>query len=376
MSENKHNQRNSSIELLRIISMIMIVFHHFAVHGGFEWEASNVTIPLFWYNFIIMGGKIGVDLFVLISGYFLVNSNGNVFNFRRILKFMGQVFFYSISIYVVFGICGLSDIGIKSLIKALFPITFSSWWFASTYFVLYLLHPFLNKLLHCLNKKNYQYLLVMLVVCWSIIPTFTMSQFQGNSLLWFMTLYAIAGYVKIYGFNNKFKSKHYWKMWGVFSILTYASSVVFVVLGVRWNVFASYSTYFYGQEKLSVLLISLSLFMAFATMKMNYYKWINVIASSTFGVYLIHDSGIIRPFLWIDVFKNARYQESLMIIPYSIIVVAIVYIVCTIIDLIRQMVFEKPFMIVVNKYSESLLKPFEKIVNGCRTIVFGRDDKE
>lgn len=214
MSENKHNQRNSSIELLRIISMIMIVFHHFAVHGGFEWEASNVTIPLFWYNFIIMGGKIGVDLFVLISGYFLVNSNGNVFNFRRILKFMGQVFFYSISIYVVFGICGLSDIGIKSLIKALFPITFSSWWFASTYFVLYLLHPFLNKLLHCLNKKNYQYLLVMLVVCWSIIPTFTMSQFQGNSLLWFMTLYAIAGYVKIYGFNNKFNSKHYWKMWG------------------------------------------------------------------------------------------------------------------------------------------------------------------
>lgn len=165
------------------------------------------------------------------------------------------------------------------------------------------------------------------------------------------------------------------KCGGVFSILTYASSVVFVVLGVRWNVFASNSTYFYGQEKFSVLLISLSLFMAFATMKMNYYKWINVIASATFGVYLIHDSGIIKPLLWIDVFKNARYQESLMIIPYSIIVVAIVYIVCTIIDLIRQMVFEKPFMIVVNKYSEPLLA-FEKIVNGCRTIVFGRDDKE
>ena len=60
--------RNSSVELLRIISMVMIVFHHFAVHGGFKWDANAVTIPHFWYNFIIMGGKIGVDIFVLISG--------------------------------------------------------------------------------------------------------------------------------------------------------------------------------------------------------------------------------------------------------------------------------------------------------------------
>ena len=139
MSMNKSQQRNSSIELLRIISMVMIVFHHFAVHGGFEWEASNVSIPLFWYNFIIMGGKIGVDVFVLISGYFLVNSKGNAINFRRILKFWGQVFFYSITIYVIFGISGISDLGIEHLFYAFFPITFSAWGFASTYFVLYLL---------------------------------------------------------------------------------------------------------------------------------------------------------------------------------------------------------------------------------------------
>ena len=152
--------RNSSLELLRIISMIMIVFHHFAIHGGFEWDAPSLSIPYFWYNFIIGGGKVGVDVFVLISGYFLVNKEGSLFDFKRILKFWGQVFFYSIAFYIIFRLMGMNDMGIKSFIKVFFPITCSHWWFASTYFVLFLIHPFLNKLLHYLDKKMYQNLLV------------------------------------------------------------------------------------------------------------------------------------------------------------------------------------------------------------------------
>ena len=120
----------------------MIVFHHFAIHGDFEWEASSVPLTRFWYNFIIMGGKIGVDVFVIISGYFLINNNKGWFKLDKIIKLVGQVFFYSIVIYLVFCLTGMRDVGIKSAIKALFPVTFSQWWFASTYFVLFLLHPF------------------------------------------------------------------------------------------------------------------------------------------------------------------------------------------------------------------------------------------
>lgn len=49
--------RQTNIELLRIISMLMIVFHHFAIHGGFNWETTELTIPHFWYNLIVMGVK-------------------------------------------------------------------------------------------------------------------------------------------------------------------------------------------------------------------------------------------------------------------------------------------------------------------------------
>ncbi len=349
----------------------MIVFHHFAVHGGFKWQPTEVTIPHFWCNLIAMGGKIGVNIFVLISGYFLITSRGGLFDFKRILKFWGQIIFYSLSIFALFSLFHVQHYGIKTAIKTVFPITFSSWWFASTYFVLYLIHPFLNMFLNALNKKTYQTLLVMLVIIWSVIPTFTTSSFQGNSLWWFVTLYAIAGYARLYGFNQLFDTKGYFALWGIFSVLTYFSSVAFTILGTKWDVFLSHATYFYGMEKVSTLLISLTLFMAFATLKLHYHKWINTLASATFGVYLIHDSVIIRPFLWKEIFQNFQYQDSLFLIPYSIIVVALVYVTCTAIDLIRQRIFEKPFMFIVNKYADIVLKPFAKICDLCRKIVFG-----
>ena len=67
-------ERNSNFELLRIIAMLMIVFHHFSVHGGFNYELTDISFNRLWLYFISMGGKIGVDIFVLISGYFLITN--------------------------------------------------------------------------------------------------------------------------------------------------------------------------------------------------------------------------------------------------------------------------------------------------------------
>lgn len=366
-------KRNSSFELLRIISMVMIVFYHFAIHGGFEFSGTEFTIPYFWYSFILMGGKIGVDVFVLISGYFMINSNGSLFNFKRILKFWGQIAFYSIILCIVFGILGISELNLRSLVKACFPITCRLWWFASTYFVLYLLHPFLNILLNAINKKTYQTLLVMTVIFWSIIPTITTKEYEGNKLLWFITLYAIAGYINKFGFNKKLGTKHYLILLIIFSVLTYLLNIAVNLMASKWTIFSAYSINFYEQYKFYVLLISLTLFMMFATMNMKHSKIINTVASATFGVYLIHDHMTSRQFLWIDLFKDYQFQHSNMIIPYSVMAVISVYVVCTLIDLIRQIIFEKPYIWIVNKYSQAWLKPFERIFNYCKAIVFGDD---
>lgn len=172
----------------------------------------------------------------------------------------------------------------------MFPLTFGTWWFASTYFVLYLIHPFLNRFLHSINKQTYQKLLVLLVIIWCIIPTFTTFNYQGNDLLWFITLYCITGYIKLFGLNPKFHTKHYFFLWLVCSLLTYLTAVIFALLGTKLPIVASHATYFFGQEKITILLVSLSLFMIFSSLEIKHSNVINTIASTTFGIYLIHDN--------------------------------------------------------------------------------------
>ena len=371
LKEPEPAHRNSAIELLRIISMIMIIFHHFSYHGGFEWDYRSLSIAFFWDNLIAMGGKTGVDVFVLISGYFLVCSKHDGLNFKRILKFWGEVFFYSVLIFIILAATGEFKFGVKSVLTVFMPVTFSVWWFASTYFVLYLIHPFLNVLLRNLDKTVYQSLIFLSVICWSIIPTFFESNFEGSNLLWFITLYAIAGYVRLYGFNSKLKSKHYFLLFALFSVLTYSLSAAFALLGTKNASFVPYIRFWYEQEKLTVLLVSVSLFMAFAKLNMKYHKWINVLGSATFGVYLLHDHKLIRNPVWVKLFHSADYQNSLILIPYSIAVVLAVYAICTLIDLLRQQTVERLYMKAVNRYADTLAKPFKRISGFFKRLIFG-----
>ena len=161
--------RDSSFELLRIISMICIVSSHFATHGRFHFDAQTVSIPRLWWCFIEMGGYFGVNVFVLISGYFLINDHSGLFNYKRILKFWGQVAFYSVVIYVIFGLAGFIEFSWKETICTLFPITTNRWWFASTYFTLYLFHPFLNMFLRRMEKDIFRNFLVLVSGIYQIV---------------------------------------------------------------------------------------------------------------------------------------------------------------------------------------------------------------
>ena len=99
---NTIKERNSSFELLRIIAMIFIIFHHFSVHGGFAFLPNDLSLNRVWIDFISMFGKVGVNLFVLISGYFLITKDGPLFDIKRLLKLWLPMILYSLIIYFLF----------------------------------------------------------------------------------------------------------------------------------------------------------------------------------------------------------------------------------------------------------------------------------
>ena len=355
----KKNTRQSNIELLRIIAMIMIIAHHIAVHSGFGFPTDSISVNRLWVQFIQMGGKIGVNIFVLISGYFSVTAKSVRIN--KVFNLWLQLFTYSVGIFLVFILVSPQLFSIELLVKNAMPITFSQWWFASVYFVLYLLSPFINVLLNSFDKKMYQRFLVLLFLCWCIVPTLFSKYFQSNSLLWFVFLYALAGYIRLYIDINSIKSYKYILVAIAVMFLTYLSVVVFDIIGLKIELVAQHATYLYDGQRLPAFIISLMFFVGFLNIKIGCIPFVNVISASCFGIYLIHDNRLIRNFLWSKLFQNSSFQDSELLILYTIMQIVVVFVVCSIIELLRIHLIERLYSKPVNKLSDLVSKIIEKL---------------
>lgn len=86
------NQRNTNLEILRIISMVLIILHHFVVHGMYGTDIVITNINTYILIFFAMFGKLSVVIFILISAYFMIETK---FTIRKLLVLGGEVYFYS-----------------------------------------------------------------------------------------------------------------------------------------------------------------------------------------------------------------------------------------------------------------------------------------
>lgn len=370
-SEKSASMRNSSFELLRIVSIFMIVLCHFATHGSFGFAASEFTVPRFWWYLIEMGGNLGASCFVLISGYFLSENADARLSARHVFKLLGQMIFCAVSIYLILCAVRLQQFSLKNLIRTFFPVTNGVWWFASAYTVLYLIHPFINRLIHALSRRAFRNMIMGCVLIWSIIPTITQHPNQYNHLIWFFTLYVTAGYIRMYGLNPKFTLRSHILFFALFSLLQYASAIIIALISVKVSAASPYILAFYERNSPLTLLSAISLFMIFKEIRLKPNRAINTIASASFGVYLMHEHPALRGILWTKIFRCAAYQHTAMIIPYSIFAAVCIFAVCTAIDLARQYLLERPYLRIVDRYAQTWLKPFKAANRAAQRCLFG-----
>ncbi|MBQ8732308.1 MAG: acyltransferase [Oscillospiraceae bacterium] len=323
--------RQSNIELLRIVAMLLIVGHHFSVHGEFDF-GTTLSVNRFWIQFLSIGGKLGVNLFVLISGYFLSGQGG--FRPQRLLKLHAPVYFYSILFFCIFFFCGW-EYSTNQYLKSFFPILFREWWFASVYFVLFLFSPFLNRFLEQLSRREHRILLAVMAVCWSLVPTLTGRMLESNDLIWFGFLYCLAAYLRRYGGEISLRSGQAFGVAGITAGLMMSSTLLFDLIGTKISIFSTHATHFFGMEQTPQLILSVALFLAFLRLPTFSSPLVNGISATTFGIYLIHDQFFLRPFLWERLLQNAAWQDSPFLIPYSILCILGVFVLCGGIEWLR-----------------------------------------
>lgn len=346
MAADSRSARQSNIELLRILAMLAIIANHAIVHGHAVWPAGTLSVNRLWGQLIQVPGFSGVDAFVLISGYFLLPARS--LRTSRIVKLWAQIAFYSMLLYALFIVCGAAPLRLGTLFARLTPITSVRWWFASTYFILYLLTPWLNRLLNALDKRQYVGLLALLGLLWCVVPTLegavfqSVALFQNNHLPWFVFLYALGGYLRRFDGMTAWSGRRLLALAGLCLLMIFLTSVVLALLG-RWKgVFAQHALFLADLQTLPSLAAAVLLFLGLSRLDVGAKPAINRVSSAMFGVYLIHDDELVRALLWEKLLPTAAWTESVWFIPLTLLAVAAVFVCCTAIELARIRLVEQP----------------------------------
>ena len=333
-------KRLSNIELLRIMSMLMIITLHLLSFSGLLETYKNFSFT----SLLVWGLEslcfVAVNCYVLISGYFLIDSS---FKFKKLFKIWIEVFFYSVIIYLSLLFTKTITFGYASLLKSFFPILLGNYWFISVYTILYILSPFLNKLVHALNKSQYLYLIILIFLIFSVWNTFipaidTINYGGSYSISWFICLYIIAGYLKRFPFRKNIRNWLYLFIYLLCSII----NVFAYFLIKKLNITFLRPDFLYNYYSITVLIAAVNLFLFFKGLNnvsnSSIQKLIAFFATSTFGIYLIHENPYVRPILW-NFFKFLNNQSFINILLAVITIPMTLFVFFMLLDKFRVFIF-------------------------------------
>ena len=338
--------RSSNIELYRIIVMMLIVAHHYVVNSGLMNADgpifSNPTSPnTYFYLLLGMWGKTGINCFVLITGFFMCYSN---ISLRKYLKLYFEVKFYRFAITFIFAYFGMTSLSGMFFLKNIPPFYMITNDFANAFMAFFLFIPFLNILIRNMDKKKHLLLMALCLLIYSGMYQIPVFRLNYNYLSWFIVLYFIGSYIRVYGLYKNTSSL----FWGVVATVAILVSILSVLTCFKLGLPA----YALVGESLAFMSVatSIALFMFFKNLKIGYSKVINMVGAPTFGVLLIHACGhTMCRWLWGDVLDVVGHYDAPYYGLYALGCVLGVFAICSLIDIGRIYLLEKPLFAFLDK---------------------------
>ena len=146
----KPQSRVPGADLLRIVTMFMILTSHFFVHGGVLGRLLPGQ-PYFYICWIIEAAcYVMVNCYALITGYFQSKTD---FKLKKLLLLWGQIVCISGGLYLILCLTGQVEFGWGAFLNASFPITQKRYWFATAYVILYTISPLFNFAIRRMNRR-------------------------------------------------------------------------------------------------------------------------------------------------------------------------------------------------------------------------------
>ena len=339
-------QRNVGIDVLRVVSMFLIIIGHILMQGGVlsAYLKENMQFSYYFFNVIYVLAYCGVNCFALVSGYV---GWQNSFKSEKIIKLWANVVFWSVGVSLILFVYNKDFFSAKEAVSMFLPLIRGRYWFFNAYFVVYIFSPLLNHLVQTLPQKTLQYFLVAVGFVFCVIPFLAL----GNDVLriqngfefsWLMVMYLVGGYFSKYPVKIKKPYKCIVACVG-FTLFNFIYKYIIEftttkLLGAPYlgDLFMSYTSPIMVGEAVCLLLY-------FSNLKLRnqkLIKTINLITPTIFSVYIIHVHPLVFWRILKDAFTGLTEYNFFVSFVLIIVISLAIFIGCIGLDYIRILIFK------------------------------------
>lgn len=312
--------RQSNIELLRLVSMLMIMVCH-AI--GYVQETDLAGIAGVSKLFVSQLCLVCVNVFVMISGWFGIKAT-----WKGACSLLFQVVFLATLCFAVFALLGLPVSFKKDMLPYL--LGGNKYWFVKSYLILYALSPVLNAFTEKASEKEYRTVLITFFLL-AFFYGFLLGTGHfdyGFSPLSFCGLYLLARYARLYpGKLFSFRKGTDLAIYLGISVL----SMVLFWFGYKW-----FGMGFHLNHYDSPLCIAAALFFLLFFSKLQFQsKAVNWLAISAFAIYLLHENSLVSPY-YHQLFRGLKASLSVgEFYPVMLGLLLVIGLACILVDKLR-----------------------------------------
>lgn len=357
-------QRNIGIDLLRVVSMFMVIILHVFGWGNLlSSPAFSLKAEVLWFLETLC--YCAVNVYAIISGFVGYKSKPKT---KRLLSIWLQVILYS----VLFGLVSYvyrwlvigTKMGIIELAKCFFPLLFDWNWYFSAYVILFLFMPLLNLIIEKTSKQALATFLVVIFAFLCFLPNDTFGVNGGYSAFWLILLYLLGGYLAKYKPLQNVRSCWLVLLYLACVCANYSTRWIAKFLSINPNVLLSYQSPF-------ILLSAIFLVLGFSKIQLNdaCKKIVCFLSPLTFGVFIIHTSMFLKKDILPAAISPANEYGCLAIVGIVFGSALAVFVVCALIEFCRIKLFN---LLKIDK----LLEKISNLLGKVRDFFIKDDQKE
>lgn len=360
---SKKIERNSGIELLRIVCMFLIIAGHYSFFGNTGIPQNSITCQIYFVQCLGAFGRVSCGVFALISGYYLCQKKTTISrHIVHIIPLILKLQFYSMVILLFTWSFHLVPVTLVAAIKAMLPLFWGNW-YVVYYIIIYCFSPFINQFVDTLDQKQYCFLITLIVVVWGIVPLISAHAWSFSMFDFFLACYLIGGYLFRFGNPNPNKRKCV-ALIVLCVLLMFGSIAVIDAVGLTIKSETVLRNYNYFGEYSSVLAIPLEISLFYLFRGFSFHnKTVNCVASHVVGIYLIHENEFMRTWLWSDLFLKTEFIRSWMIIFHAFFSVLSVFAICLIIDYLCSATIERLSNAWLERNGEKIISTIEGLTD-------------